>query len=96
MLQYLLVLQYAVGDIVAVYFIKPKHVKGASTCMQKMQLLMRDVGISIVLTVKIVVQFAVATDVYTSKLIATPCTSASHESEARKTERHWAYEKCKC
>ena len=57
MLQYLLVLQYAVGDIVAVYFIKPKHVKGASTCMRKMQLLTRDVGIFIVLTVKIVVKF---------------------------------------
>ena len=51
--------------------------------MRIMQPLTRDVGIFIVLTVKIVVQFAVATDVHLSELFATPCTSA----EARKMER---------
>ena len=48
-----------------------------------MQPLTRDVGIFIVLTVKIVVQFAVATDVHLSELFATPCTSV----EARKMDR---------
>ena len=52
-----------------------------------MQLLTRDVGIFIVLTVKIVVQFDVANDVYLSELFATPCTSASHKAEARKMKR---------
>jgi len=33
-LQYLLVLQYAVDDVMAVYFIKTKHVKGASTAFE--------------------------------------------------------------
>ena len=42
--------------------------------MRIMQPLTRDVGIFIVLTVKIVVQFAVATDVYLSALFAKPCT----------------------
>ena len=51
--------------------------------MRIMQPLTRDVGIFIVLTVKIVVQFAVATDVHLSELFATPCTSV----EARKKER---------
>jgi len=42
--------------------------------MRIMQPLTRDVGIFIVLTVKIVVQFAIATDVYLSALFAKPCT----------------------
>ena len=52
-----------------------------------MHRLTRDVGIFIVLTVKIVVQSDVATDAYSSELFATPCTSASHKAEARKMER---------
>ena len=53
----------------------------------KMHLLTLDVGIFIVLTVKIVVQSDVATDAYSSELFATPCTSASHKAEARKMKR---------
>ena len=52
-----------------------------------MHRLTRDVGIFIVLTVKIVVQSDVATDAYSSELFATPCTSASHKAEARKMKR---------
>jgi hypothetical protein len=62
-----------------------------------MQLLTRDVGIFIVLTVKIVVQFDVARDRRCTSTLA--CNAvyfrSSHEAEARKTERHWAYEQCK-
>jgi len=56
------------------YYEKPKHVKESANCIRKMHLLTRDVGISIALTMKIVVQFTVATDVYLSTLFVTPCT----------------------
>jgi len=54
----------------------------------KMHLLTLDVGIFIVLTVKIVVQSDVATDGYSSELLCDAAYFSSlHEAEARKSKR---------
>ena len=42
-----------------------------------------DAVVTLALTAMTVVQLDVATDVHSSELFATPCTSAPHKAEAR-------------